>query len=140
MSQGFAKSVIGITGAMGPTGSIGPTGMPGVTGPQGATGVQGTVMNSGMTTINFGSVPGANIVGTAVTGQTNILTTSTVSCFMMGDTTDNGSGVGHNAGEHQWIPLKLTAGNLIAGTGFTIYAESEYRLTATFIVRWFWTQ
>ena len=47
---------------------------------------------------------------------------------------------GHNAEEHKWMASKmgLTCGNIVPGVGFTIYAETEYRLTSTFQVRWAW--
>ena len=48
------------------------------------------------------------------------------------------SAYGHNAEEHKLVPLQLTCGNVVAGTGFTIYAETEWRLTSTFQVRWVW--
>jgi hypothetical protein len=134
MSQGSAKAF-----GEGPTGATGATGPAGPTGPSGPTGPQGTVMYDGYAIIDFGGIPGTNIVSTVVTGQTNILTTSMVNLFMMADTTVSGA-LGHNAEEHKIVPIKLTAGNFLAGTGFTIYAETEWRLTSTFKVRFIWLQ
>lgn len=137
MSQGSAKSLTqGPTGPTGPTGPQGPIGLTGATGP---TGPQGTVMNSGTAVLDFGTVPGANTTSVNVIGQTNILLTSTVHVFLMSDTTVSGA-TGHNVEEHKLVPLRLSAGNIVAGTGFTIYADTDWRLTSTFQVRWSWTQ
>ena len=133
MAQGAAKSTVGAQGA---TGVQGPQGATGTIGPQGP---QGWFIVSGQSVVNFGNTPGTNVVITNVTGQTGILSTSTVSVFMMADSTVSGT-YGHNADEHQIVPIKLTAGNIAVGTGFTIYAETEWRLDSTFIVRWLWSQ
>jgi hypothetical protein len=60
-----------------------------------------------------------------------------VEAFMMADSTVSGS-VGHNAEEHKLVPIRLVCGNISAGVGFTIWAETEWRLTSTFQVRWVW--
>lgn len=144
MAQGYAKQQISPTGAQGPQGMTGPmgaagyTGMMGPTGPMGPAGADGSQITTGQATINFGSAPGTNIVSVVVTGQTGILTTSTVSAFMMADTTVSGAS-GHNAEEHKFAQIKFTCGNIVAGTGFTIWAETEWRLTSTFNVRWMWS-
>jgi hypothetical protein len=57
---------------------------------------------------------------------------------MMADTTVSGA-AGHNAEEHKLLPIKLTCGALVAGTGFTIFGVTEFRLTSTFQVRWVWS-
>lgn len=138
MSQGSAKALgVGPTGAIGATGPTGPTGTIGATG---ATGPQGTVMYDGYSIIDFGSIPGTNLVTITVIGQTNILSTSTINIFMMSDTTDDGYGNGHNYVEHQIVSIKLTAGNIVPGVGFDIYAATDLRLTQTFKVRWYWIQ
>ena len=134
MSQGSAKAF-----GEGPQGIQGEQGIQGIQGEQGIQGPQGTVMYDGYAIVDFGSVPGTNIVSTVITGLANILTTSMVNLFMMADTTVSGS-VGHNAEEHKIVPIKLTAGNIVPGTGFTIYAETDWRLTSTFKVRYMWLQ
>ena len=137
MSHSSAKAfTVGPTGPIGPTGAVGPTGPQGVTG---ATGPIGTVMNTGSSIVDFGSTPGTNITSVIVTGQTNILSTSSVSVFIMPDSTVSGA-LGHNAEEHKIVPIRLTAGNIVQGVGFTIYAETDWRLTSTFKVRWVWIQ
>jgi len=83
--------------------------------------------------IDFGSAPGTNFVVTNITGQTNILSTSVIQAFMMYDSTAS-----HNQTEHAIVPIKLTCGNIQVGTGFSVYASSEWRLDGTFGVRWIW--
>ena len=133
MAQGAAKSTVGAQGA---TGVQGPQGATGTIGPQGP---QGSFIVTGQSVVNFGNTPGTNIVTVNVTGQTGILSTSTVSAFMMADSTVSGA-YGHNAEEHKIVPVKLTCGNISVGTGFTIYAETDWRLDSIFNVRWIWSQ
>ena len=48
----------------------------------------------------------------------------------------------HNAYEHLVIlgrMVSLTCGDLVAGTGFTIYAASELRITGQIACRWVWS-
>lgn len=126
MSIGYSKGV-----TIGPTG---PQGIQGATGPQGPIGTA----NTGTAILDFGSAPGTNSVSVDVTGQTGILNTSTIYCFVMtSDTTVSGSS-GHNGLEHHLAPIKLAAGSIIPGSQFTIYAASKWRLTSTFKVRYFW--
>jgi hypothetical protein len=92
---------------------------------------------TGTAEVDFGSAPGTNIAGIAVTGQAAILATSHVEAWMMGtDATAT-----HNAYEHAVVPLELhlaiTA--LTAGVGFTISAITRLRLTGTFLVHWVWS-
>jgi hypothetical protein len=132
MSQSSAKFA-GIL--VGPTGSVGPIGPTGAVGPVGP---QGSFLVTGQSIIDFGSPPGTNVVTTTITGQTGILSTSNVNAFMMADTTVTGA-YGHNAEEHKIVPIKLSCGNIMVGTGFTIYAETDWRLDSVFNVRWLWS-
>ena len=135
MSQGSARALgQGVTGPTGPTGFTGATG---ATGAPGATGPVGTAFYAGQATIDFGAAPGTNTTTTVVTGQANIVPSSTINVFMMADTTASGS-VGHNQDEHRIVPMTLTADTIVAGVGFTINAVSQWRLESTFIVRWVW--
>ena len=92
---------------------------------------------TGNTTVDFGSIPGTNIASVTVTGQGSILATSHAEAFMMG----NDSTTDHSAYEHQIVPIALnfSVGNVVAGTGFTVYAQSELRLTGKFKARWVWS-
>lgn len=93
--------------------------------------------NTGTSIMDFGSPPGTNVTSSIVVGQTNILSNSIVQAFLMASTTVSGS-VGHNAEEHKLVPINLTCGNIIPGVGFSIYADSEWRLDSTFLVAWLW--
>lgn len=93
------------------------------------------VLNSGIATISFGAAPGTNIVSIDVTGQTNITSTSVVKAYMNKNSTTD-----HNGIEHQMLglALSLTTGDIVDGTGFTIYAYTDLRLTGTFKINWEW--
>lgn len=87
----------------------------------------------GTATIDFGNAPGGNYATVAVTGQTGIASDSKVEAWMMRTSTAD-----HNLEEHMIAPIRLTCGNIVVGTGFTIYAVSEWRLSKTFSVSWVW--
>ena len=87
----------------------------------------------GTAVLNFGATPGTNIVTTTVTGQAAIAAGSFVEAFLMGEST-----AGHNAYEHSIVPLTITCGNIVAGTGFDIVASSDLRLDGTFSCKWVW--
>lgn len=93
----------------------------------------GSVAKTGTAVLNFGATPGTNVVTTTVTGQTGILSGSQVHAVMMAEATAT-----HNAYEHTIVPIRLTCGNLVAGTGFDITAVTDWRLNGTFNVRWTW--
>lgn len=89
----------------------------------------------GTAVLDFGTAPGGNTASVAVTGQAGILSGSRVRAWIMGSTAD------HNAYEHQTVlPLgvAVTAGSIVAGTGFTIYGTSDMRLTGDVAVAWEW--
>lgn len=90
----------------------------------------------GTATLDFGSAPGTNITTVVVTGQAGITSDSHVEPWFMGETTAT-----HNAYEHMVAPIKVTVdkSSIVAGTGFTITAVTEWRLTGTFIVHWVWS-
>lgn len=74
----------------------------------------------GTSTLNFGSFPGVAKASVAVTGQTSILTSSSIEAWISLNTATSD----HSTDEHQIENFKLTAGNIVAGTGFTIYGEA----------------
>ena len=75
---------------------------------------------SGTTTVDFGSFPGGVVASVAVTGQTAITATSRITVTLwVKNSTD------HLAEEHALEPLQLSVGNIIAGTGFTIYVTVQ---------------
>lgn len=92
--------------------------------------------NQGISTIDFGSIPGSNEAFVTVTGQSIIQPNSKAESFIMAsDTTAD-----HTASDHQYVAiwLALTCGAPTAGNGFTIYGRSVEKLQGTFKVRWVW--
>ncbi|WP_230683994.1 hypothetical protein, partial [Streptococcus pneumoniae] len=72
-------------------------------------------------TLNFST--GENEATVAVIGQTGITTEAKVKAWIMADDTT----ADHTANDHRFIGLVLsvTCGNIVAGTGFTIYGMSH---------------
>jgi len=68
------------------------------------------------TTINFGAFPGSYDCSVAVTGQALILAGSLVEAWIFPTATAD-----HTADEHLMTEIKVRAGNVVAGVGFTIY-------------------
>jgi hypothetical protein len=74
------------------------------------------VSGSGIATLDFGAFPGKSDASLAITGQAGILSNSLVEAWLRPEATAD-----HTADEHMVETLKIFAGNIIAGTGFTIY-------------------
>ena len=99
-------------------------------------------MAIGTATIDFGSASAKTLdTSVNVTGQSSILSGSVAEAYLMGSTTSN-----HSADEHIMASsmIDLTCGSIVAGTGFTIYAQarddiSKAGLTGQFTVQWVWT-
>ena len=106
----------------------------------------------GQTTINFGSFPGTTDATVVITGQAGIASGSLVEAWIPAVSTSD-----HSLDEHWLDPPYVTAGNIVAGTGFTIYGfinekvenqddfELPYkrntgnqRLYGTYTVNWVW--
>lgn len=87
---------------------------------------------TGSAVLNFGStsVGDASVV---VTGQAGIVATSKVEAFIRLEATAD-----HSVDEHRVEPLKITAGNIVAGVGFTIYGESNLQAYGLWAVTWVW--
>ena len=73
----------------------------------------------GLTTINFGAFPGSSDASLAITGQAGIDSASVVTAWLQPADTDD-----HTADEHRIETISVMAGNVIGGTGFTIYAQN----------------
>lgn len=90
---------------------------------------------TGNATLDFGSTP-TDSASIAVTGQAGIVAGSDVEAYFMRETTvDNG------VDEHEEAAAlcNLVVGSIVAGTGFTIYANCLGMLgLGTFKVRWVW--
>lgn len=72
----------------------------------------------GSTTVDFGAFPGKSDTSVAITGQAAIdSSTSLVEAWLYPVATAD-----HSADEHLVENVKIIAGNVVTGTGFTIYA------------------
>ena len=74
----------------------------------------------GTATVNFGAFPGTGDASIAVTGQAGILAGSLVEAWIMPTATAD-----HSVDEHWVDPPRVVAGNIVPGTGFTIYATAR---------------
>ena len=77
----------------------------------------------GTTTVDFGAFPGKSDTSVTVTGQATILAGSLVEAWLSPVATAD-----HTADEHLVETIKVIAGNVVAGTGFTIYAINTSQL------------
>jgi len=98
---------------------------------------------SGTTTVDFGAFPGKSDTSVAVTGQTGIVAGSLVGAWLRPVATAD-----HTADEHLVETLRIEAGAIVAGTGFTIYAvntnqiadpKASPRVYGLWTVAWAWT-
>jgi hypothetical protein len=90
---------------------------------------------TGTTTLNFGAFPGKSDTSVDITGQTLIASGSLVEAWIRPVATAE-----HTADEHLVENLKVVAGNIVAGTGFTIYGLTldKNRLYGSWTVAWVW--
>lgn len=85
--------------------------------------------------LDFGSTP-AESATLVVTGQAGIGSTSNIEAYFMRESTAS-NGVDEH--EEAATMIALVVGSVIAGTGFTIYANTIGPLViGTFNVRWVW--
>lgn len=77
----------------------------------------------GTATLTFGAFPGVSDASVAVTGQAAILSGSLVEAWVFPATTAD-----HSPDEHIVESLRVMAGNVIAGTGFTIYGVNTSQI------------
>jgi len=90
-------------------------------------------MATGTATLDFTS-SGSQLAQVNVTGQAGILSGSNIEAFLQA----NDSTADNTAFAHQVVPLRVRCGNVVAGTGFTIYGVSDWSLFKTYLVRWVW--
>ena len=92
-------------------------------------------MAMGTATLDFGAFPGKTDASVAVTGQASILTGSALEAWVQPAAT-----VEHTADEHWVEDIKVSAGSIVAGTGFTIYGRTggKQRLYGRFNIGWVW--
>jgi hypothetical protein len=101
------------------------------------------LMPSGTATLDFGAFPGTSDTSVAITGQALIVAGSLVEAWIRPVATAD-----HSADEHMMETLKVIAGNIVAGTGFTIFALNTNQVTnpsgpspeiyGQFTVAWAW--
>lgn len=89
-----------------------------------ASGGGGGSANVGTATLNFGAFPGAPDASVTVTGQAGIVAGSVVFAQVRPVATAD-----HSVDEHLVETLEVTATDIVAGTGFTIYGKNVNRLT-----------
>jgi hypothetical protein len=78
----------------------------------------------GTATLDFGAFPGKSDASVVVTGQADIVSGSLVEAWIRLEATSD-----HTADEHLLETLKVSAGNIVAGTGFTIYGINTSQLS-----------
>lgn len=74
-------------------------------------------MATGTATIDFGAFPGTADTSLAITGQAAIVSGSLVEAWLRPVATAD-----HSVDEHMVDAMNVFAANIVAGTGFTIYA------------------
>lgn len=98
--------------------------------------INASMVRSGLAQVDFGAAPGTDTASLAITGQDDIAATATISVTIAyADTTD------HSADEHLVDPPRVTAGTIVAGTGFTIYAApsgNQNLVYGKWYVAWRW--
>lgn len=90
---------------------------------------------NGAAVLDFGSAPGTNTAEIAVT--TPIPAGASVRAWFQSE-----GNADHNEMEHRLIfpsRVGLTCGDITDGVGFTVYAETELRLTGDVTCRWQWS-
>jgi hypothetical protein len=89
----------------------------------------------GTADLDFGVFPGATDASVAVTGQGAIVAGSLVEAWARLEATAD-----HSVDEHRVEEFEIAAGNIVAGTGFTIYGitRSPGRLYGVWKVAWVW--
>lgn len=96
--------------------------------------LQNTISAVGTTLIDFGPFPGTSNTSVSVNGQGRINTNSILNAWVApASTTD------HSADEHTMETLKVTAGAIVPGSGFTIYGVNtgaDTRLYGKWSVNW----
>jgi hypothetical protein len=91
----------------------------------------------GSALLDFGAAPGSESASVAITGQAEILSTSVVEAWV--DVPAAGT-ADHTPDEHWVEELRVRAGNIVPGVGFTIYGIIGLgKAIGTFRVNWVWT-
>jgi hypothetical protein len=91
-------------------------------------------MPVGTATVDFGT-PGRWEASVTVTGQGSIVSSSKVEPFVMATASSD-----HSADEHRAEQIKATAGAIVDGVGFTIWANATGNrpLRGQWTIHWVW--
>jgi hypothetical protein len=92
---------------------------------------------TGTATLDFGTANyGSDTASVTITGQTAIAADSYCEAWFMADTSADAT-----SDEHLLVAREtaLACGTIVVGTGFTIEALSDLRLTGRYSVRWVWS-
>jgi len=84
----------------------------------------------GTADLDFGAFPGASDASVAVTGQAGIVSGSLVEAWIRPVATAD-----HTADEHMVETLKIFAGDIVAGTGFTIRGFNTSQLNEPVVTK-----
>jgi hypothetical protein len=79
---------------------------------------------TGTATLDFGAFPGKSDASVNVTSQANIAAASLAEAWIRPVATSD-----HSADEHLVESLKVTAGNIVPDTGFTVYGFNTSEIT-----------
>lgn len=96
---------------------------------------EGAALAQGQATLDFGAFPGAPTATVTVVGQPTISQTSQVGAWIRANTAT----LAHSVDEHIVEAIKITAGNIVDNTGFTIYGECltpGKLLYGTYVIDW----
>lgn len=90
--------------------------------------------------VDFGAAPGAFEATLVVTGQATIASNSHVEAYIMRETPSDSATTHHTAADMALAPhiIKLVCGNIVAATGFTIYASSSEKIHGKIPIHWVW--
>lgn len=127
-----AQGVSGAQGIQGPAGVSGVDGVQGVQGTAGVTGAQGVqgiagvtgdpgggAANTGAVILNFGAFPGVSDFSVFVTASAIGSGAIAQAWVRPSDTAD------HTVDEHWCEGIKILAGSVVSGSGFTIYGRAD---------------
>jgi hypothetical protein len=98
--------------------------------------INDSMVVSGQTELDFGAFPGVSNVSVTISGQDDIAAGANVEAFIVYEATDD-----HSADEHLADPPRVTAGTVVAGTGFTIHgiATGNQLVYGAWTVGWRWS-
>lgn len=92
-----------------------------------------SVSGQGLTTIDFGAFPGSGDASVSITSLPGIAAGAKVTAaIFVADSAD------HTADEHAIDGPTIVAGNVVAGTGFTIYGRSDSDTDGVWNVSYQW--